>query len=157
LALKLLLGGELGNLLMTITEATSLVRTCADQMNVRYQNVVFDEWAIVSLARGKQTVLAYSGPRKESFEKQFFADAGTLRTGLFYQNLYPGDFEFAHDGVGTGFESFTVLGPNLYLIWNNTGNSMDGIAKDPRWLGAQVPFANLSDRFRSDPVLHTRC
>jgi hypothetical protein len=29
---------------------------------------------------------------------------------------------------------------------------MDGIAKNPRWLGAQVPFAELADRVRVNPV-----
>jgi hypothetical protein len=33
---------------------------------------------------------------------------------------------------------------------------MDGIAKDPLWLGAQVPFAELSDKFRADPVAARR-
>jgi len=63
-----------------------------------------------------------------------------------------GDFEFARHGVGTGFEAFIVLGDGLYLICNNTVQSMDGITKDPLWLSAQVPFAEMSDRFRSDPL-----
>jgi hypothetical protein len=30
---------------------------------------------------------------------------------------------------------------------------MDSIAKDPRWLGAQVPFAELSDKIRANPLV----
>jgi len=45
-----------------------------------------------------------------------------------------------------------VLGPGLYLICNNTENSMDGLTKDPRWLGAQVPFVGLADRVRMNPL-----
>ena len=64
-----------------------------------------------------------------------------------------GDFEFARHGIGTGFESFMVLAEGIFLICNNTVQSMDGITKDPRWLEAQVPFVELSDKFRADPVI----
>jgi hypothetical protein len=64
----------------------------------------------------------------------------------------PGDFEFASDGVGTGFEAFTALGTGVYLIWNNTALSMDGITSEPRWLAAQVSFLDLSEKFRANPV-----
>jgi hypothetical protein len=29
---------------------------------------------------------------------------------------------------------------------------MDGITREPRWLAAQVPFVDLSDEFRANPV-----
>jgi hypothetical protein len=63
-----------------------------------------------------------------------------------------GDFEFARHGVGLAFESFIAVGPGVFLICNNTVQSMDGITKDPLWLGAQVPFVELSDKFRADPL-----
>jgi hypothetical protein len=63
-----------------------------------------------------------------------------------------GDFEFARHGVGLAFESFMAVGPGVFLICNNTVQSMDGITKDPLWLGAQVPFVELSDKFRADPL-----
>jgi hypothetical protein len=97
-------------------------------------------------------LLAYSGPRKEGFQKNFLADAGQLRAALLTQDHNPGDFEFARNGVGTGFESFMLLGRGVYLICNNTVQSMDGITKDPLWLNAQEPFVELSDKFRDDPI-----
>jgi hypothetical protein len=121
-------------------------------MNSRYGQVVFDEWAVVSFAENKARLLAYIGPRREDFQKNFLSDAGPLRAGLLTGRHAPGDFEFARHGVGTGFESFMALGPSMYLIWNNTVQSMDGIAKDPHWLGAQVPFAELSEKVQADPV-----
>ena len=45
-----------------------------------------------------------------------------------------------------------VLGPGLYLICNNTSDSMESIAKNPRWLAAQVPFGDLADRVRTSPL-----
>ena len=97
-------------------------------------------------------MLAYIGPRKEGFKKNFVTDAGSLRSGLLNGQYAIGDFEFSRHGVGTGFESFLVLGKGAYLICNNTVDSMDGITKDPKWLAAQVPFVELSDQVRADPL-----
>ncbi len=138
---------------MTIDQATKLIKSCAEQMDSRYQKNVFDEWAILSLADKKGRLLAYIGPRKEGFQKNFLTDAGPLRAGLLTEGQNVGDFEFARHGVGLAFESFMVLGQGIYLICNNTVQSMDAIAKDPLWLGAQVPFVELSDKFRDDPVV----
>ena len=49
-------------------------------------------------------------------------------------------------------EAFLMVGDGLYLICNNTAQSMSAIAKDPLWLSAQVPFVELSDQFRADPL-----
>ena len=137
---------------MTLDQANNLIQSCAEQMNARYKKVVFDEWAVISLSEHKGRLLAYTGPRKAGFQKNFFTDAGSLRAGLLTQNYNPGDFEFARHGVGTGFESFMALGAEVFLICNNTVQSMDGIAKDPLWLNAQVPFVDLSETFRNDPL-----
>jgi hypothetical protein len=138
---------------MTLDQAKKLIKDCAEQMHARYGKLVFDEWAIVSLAEHPGHVLAYIGPRKDGFKKNFQADAGTLRAGLMNADYAIGDFEFAHYGVGTGFESFLVLAKGVYLICNNTTESMDGITKDPKWLSAQVPFVELSDNVRADPLV----
>jgi len=137
---------------MTLDQATKLIESCAEQMNARYKKVVFDEWAIISLAGRKGRVLAYIGPRKEGFQQNFLTDVGALREGLLNQEYNVGDFEFARHGIGPAFESFMVVGSGAYLICNNTVQSMDTITKDPLWLGAQVPFVELSDKFRADPL-----
>ena len=79
-------------------------------------------------------------------------DLGPLRTALLDAKYGVGDFEFARHGVGTGIEAFLVLGAGLYLICNNTRESMDGIAKNPRWLNAQVPFVELAEAVRANPL-----
>jgi hypothetical protein len=137
---------------MTLDQATKLIKMCAEQMNARYKNVVFDEWAIISLGARKGRILAYIGPRKAGFQKNFQTDVGALRQGLLNEQYAIGDFEFARHGIGPAFESFMVLGEGLYLICNNTVLSMDAISKDPLWLGAQVPFVELGDKFRDDPL-----
>ena len=139
---------------MNLTEAQQQIVDCAEQMRARYNNkMVFDEWAIVELGRNRGRILAYIGPRKEGFKKNFASDATALRTGLIEGGHDVGDFEFSRHGVGTGFESYMVLGKDMYLICNNTVQSMDAIAQDPTWLNAQVPFVELSERFRQSPLL----
>jgi hypothetical protein len=139
---------------MTLDETIRLVRACAKEMNDRYGKSVFDEWAIVSLLQHQARILAYLGPRNDVFLKNFANDLGALRAELLNSKYSVGDFEFARHGEGTKFEAFLVLGPGIYLICNNTHASMHDIAKDPRWLDAQVPFSELSDKVRSSPLAH---
>jgi hypothetical protein len=137
---------------MTLEEATKLIGGCAERMNDLYHKVVFDEWAIVSLIQHKAKILAYLGPRKDDFQKNFATDVQDLRADLLSRRHSIGDFEFARHGVGTKLEAFVMVGNGLYLICNNTAQSMSAIAKDPLWLSAQVPFVELSDQFRSNPL-----
>ena len=138
---------------MTLDEANKLIRSCAERMNELYGKVVFDEWAMVSLLQHRARILAYDGPRKEYFQKNFASDVQDLRAELLSNRHHLGDFEFARHGFGTKLEAFVVVGDGLYLICNNTAQSMSGITKDPLWLSAQVPFVEMSDRFRSDPLV----
>ena len=137
---------------MTLEQATTLIGSCAERMNDLYQKVVFDEWAMVSLVQHKAKILTYLGPRKDDFQKNFATDVRDLRADLLSRRHSVGDFEFARHGVGTKLEAFVMVGEGLYLICNNTAQSMSAIAKDPLWLSAQVPFVELSDQFRSDPL-----
>lgn len=140
---------------MTLDHATQLIQSCVEQMNARYKNVVFDEWAVLSIGQRKGRLLAYAGPRKKGFNENFISDLGSLRSGLLSKDYAAGDFDFSRQGVGTSYESFLVLGDGVILICNNTVQSMDGITQDPRWLSAQVPFVELSEKVRSDPVTVT--
>ncbi len=137
---------------MTLDETVRQVRNCANEMNARYGRSVFDEWAIVSLANQMARILAYNGPRNDAFLQNFATDLGALRAELLNPAYHVGDFEFAREAAGTRFEAFMVLGEGLYLICNNTSGTMNEIAQDPRWLNAQVPFAELSDKLRASPL-----
>lgn len=136
---------------MTLDEARTRIKTCVAQMDAHYGKTVFDEWAVVSLAENRARVLAYAGPRNDDFLKNFANDLGSLRSEL-SGNYGAGDFAFARHGTGTRYEVFMVLGPAIYLICNNTRESMDTIAKDAKWLQAQVPFAELGDQLRMNPL-----
>jgi hypothetical protein len=116
------------------------------RMNELYGRTVFDEWAVISLQHHQARIVHYTGPRNDDFLRNFANDLGTLRTELLHGDYQTGDFEFARHAIGTRFEAFMALGHDHYLICNNTQSSMDEIAKDPKWLSAQVPFAELSER-----------
>lgn len=139
---------------MTLEQAWKSILNCAEEMNTRYREVVFDELAIVSIGDNQTRTVSYEGPRKEAFTDSFPKDSAGLRKTVRQagQQYDAGDFEFDHDGNGTGFEAFMMLGKGLCLICNNTCKSMAGISGNPRWLEAQVPFAELSDRFRTNPL-----
>jgi hypothetical protein len=137
---------------MRLDQTTELIKTCAAQMDAQYGQVVFDEWAIISLTIPKGRVLAYIGPRKKGFQKNFRTDVAALREGLLNPKYSVGDFEFARHGVGPAFEAFMVMGRGVYLICNNTVQSMDTITQDPLWLAAQVPFVELSEKVRDNPL-----
>ncbi|MEI6194628.1 MAG: hypothetical protein WCS42_09885 [Verrucomicrobiota bacterium] len=137
---------------MTLDEVKNLIKVCAGQMNACYGQAVFDEWAVISLADNRARVLAYVGPRNDDFLRSFANDLGSLREELLGADYGAGDFAFARHGTGTRFEAFMVLGTAIYLICNNTTESMDTIAKNPKWLNAQVPFAELGDKLRISPL-----
>jgi hypothetical protein len=138
---------------MTLEEVTKQIQLCAQKMNDLYGRVVFDEWVVLSLAHHKARILFYAGPRNDDFLKNFASDLGSLRAELVNSKYNVGDFEFARYGTGTGFEAFLVLGEGFYLICNNTQASMEQISRDPKWLNAQVPFAELSEAVRPDQLV----
>jgi hypothetical protein len=139
---------------MTLDAAIALIKTTSGRMNELYQKPVFDEWAVVALAQHKAKLLGYLGPRKEDFQKSFLNDVQELRASLFSSQHEVGEFEFSRHGVGTRVEAFVTVGEGIFLVCNNTSKTMNDIARDPLWLSAQVPFVELSEAFRSDPVEH---
>lgn len=137
---------------MNLDETMKAVRSCATQMNAQYGQIVFDEWVVVSLLQQQARIIGYAGPRNDEFLKSFADDLAPLRGALLNGKYQAGDFEFSRHSTGTKFEAFMTLGDGVYLLCNNTQSTMDDIAKNPKWLSAQVPFAELSDKVRSSPV-----
>jgi len=63
----------------------------------------------------------------------------------------PGDLNSPRNGVGTNFEAFMVLGRGIYLIWKQHRPIYGRHCQRSHWLGAQVPFADLSEKLHTDP------
>jgi len=140
---------------MTLDEATRLIASTADAMSRAYGRTVFDEFAIVARVGAKIFLVWYSGPRKETFQKTFHQDTAALRAeaqAWGTDRYHVGDFEFTPQGAGAQSEAFVVVGKELILVCTNTAMSMAEISKDRRWLEAQRPFVEMSERFRTDPL-----
>lgn len=120
-------------------------------MDALYRRPVFDEWAILSAA-AKPGILAYTGPRGESFRRELPNDAEPLRATMAGRDLAEGDFEFATEAGGTGYDACMKIGAASYLVCNHTARDMAQIRQDPKWLKAQAEFFALSEKFRADPL-----
>ena len=137
---------------MNLDAAKSLIAETVGRMGARYGATVFDEWVVVSLQSGRSRILAYSGPRAESYQRRFAADVAPLRHEMAGKQLAIGDFEFAPDAAGTHFDACLCLGAASYLICNHPAQSMTQIRQSPNWLAAQKPFVELSEKVRADPL-----
>lgn len=137
---------------MTLESARSLIATALARMASLYGRPVFDEWVVISLGAEPGGILAYSGPRAESFRQSFAADVAPLRAAMEAKNYAVGDFEFAPDGAGPRHDASLRLGGASYLVCNHTGKSMTEIRTDPAWLKAQAAFFELAEKFRADPL-----
>ncbi len=140
---------------MTLDQAIPRLRDCARKMNEIYGRTIFDEWAVVSLMPECSRLLDYSGPRKDEFAGKFSRDLAELRQSLLKGRHHFGDFEFTREGKGSQFDAFICVGDGVYVMCNNLYTTMAEISKDAKWLDAQVPFVELSEKFRSSPVTFT--
>ncbi len=137
---------------MNLEDARSAIILALGRMNALYHQPVFDEWVLVKLASEQGAILAYHGPRAETYQRQFKTDIIPLRTELEQRHMAVGDFAFVQDAAGTRFDACIRSGPASYLFCNHTAKSMAGIRQNPQWLEAQKPFVQLSELFRNDPL-----
>ena len=137
---------------MKLENARELIENSIKQTNSLYGGILFDEWAVVVFHNKKGVLLSYWGPRKSDFQKNFAEDISALSTALKLNAYGCGDFEFARHAEGSKVDAFVMAGQDTYLFCNNLSKSMADIVKDPKWLAAQSAFAELCERFRSDPL-----
>jgi hypothetical protein len=137
---------------MNLADARSAIIAALGRMTTLYNKPLFDEWVLVKLTAEQGAILAYSGPRAESYQRKFRDDLVPLRVELDQQRLNVGDFAFAPDAAGTRFDACIRLGPASYLFCSHTGKTMTEIRQDPLWREAQAPFVLLSELFRRDPL-----
>jgi len=131
--------------------AIRAIEQCVGRMNTKYGGVVFDEWIIVSMGKTDR-ILAHSGPRGEEIVLDFGTDTQAIHELLQASSNFAGDFGFTHEGHGTRFDAYTVLGNNLFLLWNKTDRSTTRITENPAWQAAQIEFAALAKSFKNNPV-----
>ena len=137
---------------MDLAAARQQIENSFSKMDALFQRQLFNEWAILSLT-AQQGILAYAGPRSESFRKEFPEDVKPLRAMVAGRTFSPGEFEFALDAGGTQYDACLKVGDTSYLVCNNTSLEMAEIRRDPRWLNAQGAFFELCEKFRAEPLV----
>jgi hypothetical protein len=137
---------------MNFETASQIISECAIQMTKAYGTAVFNELVIVSFEGKREEVVGYVGPRPERVQNDFAQDLHKLKEELFSSRHRVGEFEFSRDAHGTHFDAFVVLGEWFFLVCNNTTLTMDQITAKPEWRKAQVPFVEMCDKFRADPL-----
>ncbi|HET7535601.1 MAG TPA: hypothetical protein VFJ90_04050 [Candidatus Didemnitutus sp.] len=137
---------------MTLDEARTLIIATLGRMNAIYTGTLFDEWVLVSMKPDRGTILAYGGPRAESFKKTFNSDIHPLRAEMSDEKLAIGDFIFAAAAAKVQHDACMRIGGASYLFCNNTTKTMNDIRQNPLWRDAQVPFVKMSEQFRDNPV-----
>lgn len=138
---------------MTPTDAYSIISAAMARMSTLYGRTLFDEWVVVRFSPTSATVETYEGPRIAECLATFANDFAPLRREAADRAHEAGDFDFARDSAGTAFDALLKLGDDSFLVCNNIAASMTEIRADAAWLKAQVPFANLAERFRTDPLV----
>ena len=137
---------------MDLDTARQHIQATLDRMRACYLKPVFDEWAVLASPSRSGGVVAYSGPRPDTFRANLSADAELLRAATAGRQFAEGDIEFVADAADTRYDAFMKIGPGSYLVLNHTVKTMAEIRADPRWLGAQAVLFELSEKFRADPL-----
>jgi hypothetical protein len=137
---------------MTLAAAEGLISRCVLRMDALYLRPFFDEWAILGLGAAGAAIRVYRGPRAEEFRSRLVADSMALRIAMGGRTYDAGDFEFAQNAAGEGYDACLVLGSAHYLVCNNLAATMDELRRDPQWLKVQAAWFDLAEQFRADPL-----
>lgn len=137
---------------MDLPTAESLIDSYFRRFNTTYLHTLFEEWAILGLGSSGEKLIAYHGARRESYRLQIPRDSRPLRTAMDKRKYEVGDFEFAIEAEGAGYDACIKVGDAAYLVFNHLGATMDQLRKDPQWLKVQPLWFELAQKFREDPL-----
>ncbi len=138
---------------MDLATARTHIQAALERMRVNYGAVVFDEWAVLSLAAKHGGVLAYAGPRVESFGLRVTADSAPLRAAVAAYPVAVGDIVFALEAAGPHYDVLLHVGEASYLVCNHTQKTILEIRAEAGWLKAQSMLFELGEKFRADPLV----
>jgi hypothetical protein len=140
---------------MNLESAITRIRKSFTKLNEAYGRPVFDEIAIVQTSEATTLSLKYyEGAREAEFLNELMEDSVALRNDVGdTRNNLGGEFGFTREGGGEGIDAYICLGPRVFLLCNNTKQSMEEVTRDARWLTAQSEFLNASQYFAVDPLV----
>ena len=139
---------------MNLDEAIQAVKRCSESMNVKYGDILFDEWLIVHMG-DTDRILAHSGPRGEEIVLDFGTDTEAVHKLLQASSNSVGEFGFTDEGHGTRFDAYTVIGKNLFVLWNRTEGATSHLTKNRKWPLVQNELVAFSDAVKKAPVQHS--
>ncbi len=119
-------------------------------MRLQSQKLVFDEWLLLAKNGQWFDVLHHSKPHFLSKSGGINLDMQMLANEINKSTYAPGHYFFSMEASGTLYDAFMVAGPNKYIIFNNTTQSMTEISADLLWVDCQVRFVELSELFQQD-------
>jgi len=137
---------------MDLSSARNLVQVTLERMRAVYGAAVFDEWVLLSPGAKHGGILAYAGPRVESFGPKITADTAPLRAEVAANPAAVGDLVFALAAKGTHYDVLICAGAASYLVFNHTKRTMLEIRAEAGWLKAQAILFELAEKFRGDPL-----
>ncbi|MDP1579838.1 MAG: hypothetical protein Q8M02_06140 [Candidatus Didemnitutus sp.] len=137
---------------MTLADARVAILSSLARVNAAYGQPLFNEWVLVALRADRGSILAYDGPRAESYQKQFRLDMASMMKELASQKLGIGDFVFAAEAHGSHYDSCMRIGATSYLFCNHTQRTMTELRQSPLWLNAQKHWVKLSQVVSADPL-----
>ena len=138
---------------MHLDHAIQLIKQCTERINSKYGIVVLDEWLIVHMGQSDR-ILAHSGPRGEEIVLDFGPDTEAIHK-LLQRNSNLGDFGFTEEGYGTRFDAYTVIGKNLFVLWNRTQGTTTHITQHRKRSPAHNELAAFAEILKKDPVQYS--
>ena len=121
-------------------------------MRLQSRKFVFDEWLLLAKNGLGFDVLHHSRPRFRRKGDGLNLDMHMLASEINKKTYTTGQYFFSMEASGTLYDAFMVAGPNRYIIFNNTVQSMTEISADPLWVNCQVRFVELSELFQQDSL-----
>jgi len=121
-------------------------------MRLQSRKSAFDEWLLLAKNGMGFDVLHHSKPGFLSKGAGLDLDMHMLADEIDKSTYTTGQYFFSMEAPGAFYDAFMVAGPNRYIIFNNTVQSMTEVSADPLWVNCQVRFVELSELFQQDCV-----
>jgi hypothetical protein len=137
---------------MELQQAIKEVKKAVKDMRLQSGKSVFDEWLILSINYQRFDILHHNKPIFLKNSAGFDINIHMLVDEIQKSSYVPGQYFFSMEAPGTLYDAFIVAGPEKYIIFNNTIQSMTEISTDPLWLSCQSRFVELSEMFRQDSL-----
>ena len=135
---------------MELRQAIKEIKKTITAMRLQSQKLTFDEWLLLAKNGNGFDVIHHSRARFLSKGGGLNLDIHMLAHEINKTTYVTGEYFFSMEASGTLYDAFMVAGPNRYIIFNNTTQSMTNISADLLWADCQVRFVELSELFHQD-------